>query len=465
MSSESAPSPEGPSPAPKRFSRRHVLALLPVALGVLVGLVFIGVVVFLAVRSLLFPPSLAGIPLEVTRVFDSPPATPPPQVSPPSAPPVVQVGDVEVSLPPPVSLEAGDRAFTVHITSQEGGVTDIVPPVEPGVVAWVDGTIVNYVMLLGSTEENLAWFQGLQAGDAILLRLSNGTRLTFRVRERQEAAPDQVESFLQSYPGLTLFLPRQEQSWLVLTSDFESAVEVTPPAGEGTSSVGETVQVGDARVTVLEGGIVQGEQLQPGTILYVVEFSLQNTGQDPLDPSDFLMQLVDSLENRYLLSANASAAGQYGLLTQPIAPGQELNGSAGYVVPNTLSGPNLIWVFSPQAGSELRARFAIPYRPQAGELSFPEVDIFDAFLGEEGENLHIMAEIYNAGDAPLVVNEEDISLSSSAGPVALENTAPPLPWTIAGGDAREVELVFPVPDASAAVVTLLGYTFEISGLP
>jgi hypothetical protein len=177
------------------------------------------------------------------------------------------------------------------------------------------------------------------------------------------------------------------------------------------------------------------------------------------------MQLMDSLENRYLLSASASQAGQYGPLTQPVAPGEEVNVSAGYVVPNTLSGPNLVWIFSPQAGSELRARFAIPYRPEERELSFPEVDIFDAFLGEEGEKLHILAEIYNAGDEALTVTEDDISFSSSAGPLELENTAPPLPWTIAGGDAREVELVFPVPDASEAVVTLLGYTFEIAGLP
>jgi hypothetical protein len=375
------------------------------------------------------------------------------------------VGDVQVSLPPPVSLEAEDRSFSVLITAQEGGVTDIVPPTEPGVVAWVDGTIVNYVMLLSPSEQNLAWFQSLQAGDSIQLRLSNGTRLTFRVRERQEASPDEVNSFMQSYPGLTLFLPREEEPWLVLTSDFQSAIEVTPPAGEESSSVGETVQVGDAQVTVLESGILSGEEPQPGTMLYVVEFSLVNTGEEPLVPANFLMQLMDSLENRYLLSASASQAGQYGPLTQPVAPGEEVNVSAGYVVPNTLSGPNLVWIFSPQAGSELRARFAIPYRPEERELSFPEVDIFDAFLGEEGEKLHILAEIYNAGDEALTVTEDDISFSSSAGPLELENTAPPLPWTIAGGDAREVELVFPVPDASEAVVTLLGYTFEIAGLP
>jgi hypothetical protein len=42
--------------------------------------------------------------------------------------------------------------------------------------------------------------------------------------------------------------------------------------------------------------------------------------------------------------------------------------------------------------------------------------------------------------------------------------APPLPWTIAPGQNQVIELQYVRPDASAALLTLLGYTFEIQGL-
>ena len=59
----------------------------------------------------------------------------------------------------------------------------------------------------------------------------------------------------------------------------------------------------------------------------------------------------------------------------------------------------------------------------------------------------------------------DVSLSSSAGPGELRVAAPPFPWTVAAGQSREVELQFLRPEASSCVVTILGYTFEVSGLP
>jgi hypothetical protein len=41
---------------------------------------------------------------------------------------------------------------------------------------------------------------------------------------------------------------------------------------------------------------------------------------------------------------------------------------------------------------------------------------------------------------------------------------PPLPWTIEPGQTRVIELQFESPDASSVLLTLLGYSFEISGL-
>jgi hypothetical protein len=62
------------------------------------------------------------------------------------------------------------------------------------------------------------------------------------------------------------------------------------------------------------------------------------------------------------------------------------------------------------------------------------------------------------------VEVRDIILSSSAGMGELIMDAPPLPWTIEPGQTRVIELQFETPDASSVLLTLLGHSFEISGL-
>ncbi len=58
----------------------------------------------------------------------------------------------------------------------------------------------------------------------------------------------------------------------------------------------------------------------------------------------------------------------------------------------------------------------------------------------------------------------DIILSSSAGMGELIMAAPPLPWTIEPGQTRVIEIQFESPDAASVLLTMLGHSFEISGL-
>jgi len=76
----------------------------------------------------------------------------------------------------------------------------------------------------------------------------------------------------------------------------------------------------------------------------------------------------------------------------------------------------------------------------------------------------IEGEVENVGVGPVTVELGDISLSSSAGMGELRMAAPPLPWTIQPGQTQVIELQYGKPEASAALLTLLGYSFEIRGL-
>lgn len=466
MTDESAPTPKETPPAdrpqatPAANKRKSAsIPLLPIVLGILVGLVIVAVILAVAIRSLFRTEEMTGIPLEVTRVSVSPLPVP---STPSSSPVMAEVGDTQLSLPAPTSVEVGGRTLSVQTaTPDETGAWE--PVSDPDTATWVYGSVINYLLGLPSLSENEEMLQGLQSGDPIIVRLSNGTRLTFRVAEHRNLTADQLTPFSQASPGLTLILRAGEPPWSAVTADFETAVEPTPPVEGVAAQVGQAVQVGDARVTVQRGAIQTG-QADPdaGTAVYGVEFLVENSGNSPLLPGDFVMLLLDGLENRYL----PSSAAMEGLLSNPIPPGQQVEGMALYVVPETLVGPELTWVFSPAVGSELRARFALPYTPESTtpSVSAFEVDVYDAFLGEDGEVLHILADIYNDGDTAITVTVDDISLSSSAGEMGLNMAAPQLPWTVPAEDFREVELMFERPDAASAVLTVMGYTFEISGL-
>jgi hypothetical protein len=112
---------------------------------------------------------------------------------------------------------------------------------------------------------------------------------------------------------------------------------------------------------------------------------------------------------------------------------------------------------------------SIPYdsgpAPTSGGKAEVTLDEDSTFLGSGGTVLIIGGEVRNTGGEPLTVRLSDITLTSSAGMSAQRSAAPPLPWTIQPGQTQVIELQYEKPDAATALLTILGYSFEIRGLP
>jgi hypothetical protein len=414
-----------------------------------------------------------GIPVEVVKLTPpaAPPATP---VSPLSHPQeacemIIGSDDVQMAVSLPVSLTVGGKPLSVvAIVSDEQGWT--YPSAYSGAAAWVCGTVVNYVVGLEPTPESEALLVDLRPGDEIKMHLSNGAVLFFRFVEQRETEANEARVFEQVQPLLTLILEKEGGTWQVATADYVSETEPVQPATGTLAEPGHPVRVGDAQVTVIEGHVERtGPDLASGTMYYLVEFSVENVGDAPLDTATFNMQLQDDVGSVYLLSSEASAIGDYGPLSGEIGVGVTMQGTAGYVVPETLVGPTLIWTFTPRPGSELRASVSIPYEADTGpSLSgYAEVTIDEdsTFISTNGNRLVVGGEIENTGDGPITVDPSDITLTSSAGMSALSSAAPPLSWTIQPGQTQVFELQFEKPDASTALLTLAGYSFEIRGIP
>lgn len=463
---EMPPTPSGPDTGPnaarpfrppKRLPFRVPFSLLWLS-GILVALLLIALIAALALRPFLFPRRLPGIPLSVTRV--SPAISPLPV----PAPPVAEIGNATIPLPVPISLEVVGRSFPVQSVVVTG-TTWNVPASSAGSSFWASGTVLPYVLGLEITEENLALAGGLRAGDAITLHLSSGAQAVFRVVRQKSVPPDDATLFAQTRPGLML-LVLAEGDRLVVEAEFRELLEATPAAAGPAAGAGQPVQAGDGRVTVLEAHAGRGlPDLPAGTVAYFVEVAVENMGAASLVTRDFVTELVDGDGNRYLPAPSLAAQGKHGPLPGEIPAGGRAEGTVAYIIPEAVAGPTLTWVFGPHAALELRARFSLAYTPPPVAMAVAEVTVLQAFLGEGGEVLHIVALVRNSGQAPLEVTMQDISISSRAGAAELQMAAPLLPWTIAAGEKREVELQFARPQATTCVVTILGYTFEISGLP
>ena len=445
-----------------RPPRRSCLLVVPIVGGTLLLLTAVVLILFLGLRGVFSGGETnPGMPLEVIKLTPTVSTSP---VPPPSCETIISSGDLQVAVPLPLSLTVASASFpVVAIVPEEEGWA--YPSGYPGAAAWVCGTVVNYVVGLDPTPENEALLAGLRPGDEIKMRLSNGVVLLFRFVERREVAANEASVFEQLRPRLTLVLERQDDIWQISTADYVAETEpVQPPSGT-LAQPGQPVRVGEAQVTVISGHAeTGGAGLSPGTMHYLVEFSVENVGATVLKADTFTMQLQDGVGNGYLLSPAASAVGEHGPLSGEIGPGATVTGTAGYLVPETLAGPTLIWTFSPWPGSELRASVSIPYEAATGPASAgqAEVGITDVFL--DGDVLVIEGEVRNTGAGPFTVGLSEISLTSSAGMSDLRTAAPPLPWTIGPGETQVIELQYEKPDAAAALLALLGYSFEIQGL-
>ncbi|MCP4542561.1 MAG: DUF4352 domain-containing protein [Chloroflexi bacterium] len=456
--------------------RRGCLLIILLGGGALLLLIAAILIFFLELSPLISEPDAEepnpGIPVVIVKL--TPPVAATPVASPLPPPPqepcetIINSDDVQMAVSLPISITVGSESFpVVAAVSDEQGWTY---PDYQGTAAWVCGTIVNYVVGLESIPENEALLVGLRPGDNLSMHLSNGTVLFFRFIERREAEANEARIFEQDRPRMTLIMEKENSTWQVATADYVSETEPVQPSTGTLAELGQPIRVGDAQLTVVEGHVERsGPDLASGTMYYLVEFSVENMGESSLDTTSFNMQLQDNLGNVYLLSPEASTVGNYGPLNSEIGVGDTMQGTAGYLVPETLAGPTLIWTFTPRPGSELRVSVSIPYEadsePLASGHAQVSIDEDGTFISNNGNRLVIGGEIRNTGDAPITVEPSDITLTSSAGMSALSSAAPPLSWTVEPGQTQVFELQFEKPDATTVLLTVVGYSFEIRGIP
>lgn len=380
--------------------------------------------------------------------------------------PIITSGNVKLPLTAPTRLELHGASFDVKAVQVQKGQWHYQRG-QPNTAQWVYGTLINYVIGLEATAQNAELFQALTESDVIRLTIANNKVFNFQFSGRQwveqDAAPD---VFQQVRPGITLVLLGDKGTKrLVVTGSYVSSIEPTPV---GMAKAGEWVRVGDTRVMALEGRPVKDVAgLPEGYMYYRVDFSVENVGAGALDASMFQMDLIDGLGNRYIMSIPASQGGRYGPAGGQLEPGQVLTATAGYIVPTTISGPLLEWTFSPRPAVHAPAHVQLPLAtpvPTPEPRSAAIIQINTVTYGQNLTEIVVAGGIGNPTDRIITVNSGDVWLESGAMRISLIGAEPPLPWSISPGESRAFTLHFARPAPGAAVLHILHWAFELSGL-
>ena len=444
-----------PPPDPAKPSLRERLAFAWADPGrrpaLVIGVFAVGlalVLVFVAIGQLSPTPEVTATPTPDTGCVINC------ETGPQAAPPIPKVIHVR-----------GRSIFITPVNVTEGRWTY---STDNGKAEWVYGTLVNYVIGLPTTQENNDMLQALSESDDITLDMSNGQTLDFRFSGRQFVSPKDSSIFAQLEPGLTLaLLGDSADQRLVVQAKYQAESEVGRAVAGSFAQINTPVEIGGARVTVLSARLVYNAPGIPvGSEFYLVDFSVENIGSDPLDASKFEIVLQDYAQQKYKISETASKLGPNSPPTGQVLPGSTATFLSGFEVPTNVTGPVLVWIFRPQPGFAAQANVVVPLvgpTPTPDPRSQVSVQITQAYFNDDQTELTIVGGVGNPTASTVVVSTADISLSTPEGILAtLRGSEPALPWNLGPGQNQTFTLRFSRLPGNSATLKVLFSSFELS---
>jgi len=373
-------------------------------------------------------------------------------------------GTYSVTLDIPTTLSLLDQQRSIQPESI--GVDGLwAPQLSDENVAWVNGTVVNYVFGLPDTNENRAMLESLAPGNEITVTTRGGRTHTFAFDSRSQVPESDRAVYSQQAPGITLILlGGSAADRLVVKGRYEVAA-----ADSGASSnviqLNETARLGDVQVSPQANSFLTSRpEAPPGFGFFLIDFTLQNVGLTATDATAYRFTLSDELGNQYALNPIASRLGNYPPLGGFINAGQSVTATAGYQIPAGLISPTLTWTVTAPDGAQIEAVLPFTAGGAAGQTAV--ISLQEATITPDLNNLIIVGQVTNMGAQPLVITARDISLRTPTGSdYLLLATNPPFPWTVPPNQTLQFAVTYQRPIGStSAVFTILGQPFELSGL-
>jgi hypothetical protein len=370
----------------------------------------------------------------------------------------------------PSRLNIGTKAFDVKDIGVNEDKELKYDPNDKRAAYWLAGTLVNYVIGLHGSTDNRALYDSVQVNDLISIDTAVGQQ-RYRVVSKTKTEAENLQLFNdQSSPRLTLVM--------FGASGDERDVLIAQYTDEGTPnqsvSLGAPVNLGDVRVTTTDYRLIPGGSvgLSDGKNLMQINLRVTSNITRIIDAAQFYTELADGQGNKYQLSTpGAAAGGANGWAKGALQPFQTITLTAAFEVPNAMQGPYLEWRFATEAQNPYVARVAIGYQPRfveptAQPTTAPriKIDIIDASITPEGNEIAIVGSITNLTQDVIVLNQQTISLKAADGSqLPMNEQLPALPWEIPpNGAPLTFKLKFVKPPGFPVTFTVLEQSVEIS---
>ncbi len=345
------------------------------------------------------------------------------------------------------------------------------PTATDGNVEWVFGSLVNYLIGLPNTQENKDLLNALSQADQITLELADGQTKEFKFDAQQQVAPDNKTIFTQQHPGLTLVLLGDDsQQRLVVTANYDvEKSETNSTVPSSVVAINTPIEIGPVRVKVLSGRLVENAPGIPvGSAFYLVDFTAENIGEDALNVSNFVFQLLDYAGVKYDVKDIASKLGPNPPPSGQLLPGLSGTFTVGFQVPSNITGPILTWTFKPDATFKGQAAVAVPLlgpTPTPDPRTQIKVQISQAYYTPDQSELIVVGNIANPTTALIPIGPADITLSTQevGGILATLNASDPsLPLRLGPGDNLDITLHFSRLPSATAILKILSNSFELT---
>ncbi len=376
----------------------------------------------------------------------------------------IQTGEISLSPSTPLNLTLGDEEPYALIPIFVKGDGELALPegTEQELTAyWLYGTLVNFVVAFPNLANNAVALGSIREGDIVELGMEDGQTFEFRVIEKLRVAPTTTDVLAQNRPGLTLFLVGGAMTdRLVIRADFVST-ERSPATSGDPGTLNEFRVVGDLEVLAEAIRTVNRPlEVPEGWSYLLVDYSLTNTGELDFSAASANQTLSDARGEEFSPVLQALNYSTRPALPAEVAAGQTVQASVGYLVPDSLAGPNLLWRFYPSAGGQEYAAFNLPYTTVMADLV---VELTSALASADGRDLIVNGVIYNPSDVAATLTRTDLTLLADTGEVvAMRFSDPALPWNIGPQAApQSFTVTFVHPAGGVASLHILDFVFEI----
>lgn len=363
--------------------------------------------------------------------------TPTPLVSPTPTPlaleaqdDVIQGGDSGREVAYPVNLQVilpdGDAPRVWVVQRRRVQASEWRFDLNPDTASFVNGMSVRPVIGIPWSEENESYFDDINTGTSFLLTMNTGAVLRFEFDDRREVRRSETSIFRQVSPGLVLLLIGETDEEGLPTATRTLVTATYPPEQELSrdgqvigmditlqeGSVGESVTLGDASVTLQDAHLLSDQPDLPADSQYLLLNYEVLASAEALDTTTWRVEFVDTGGQVYTPSSAALTYTDFDALPLEIPALSSLFASVGYIVPDTLQGGR--WVITDTAGNGVS--FTLSFATAPLDLRYDGVDVRLVSVTYLAGQITTHLRIYNGRAEPLHFTQDDIWLALGYAP-------------------------------------------------